>query len=94
MRRLAYLKKQRQACATSSGDASARARSWRAASLALQNVHYDVLRLKAGGQTFQQVTQVAEKAMALAREVDNAVYVADEMAKLRGAPRDAGRPNR
>jgi hypothetical protein len=50
----------------------------------------DVLRLKAGGQTLQQITQVAERAMALAREVDTRVYVADEMARLREGSRSPG----
>jgi hypothetical protein len=56
--------------------------------LALQNLKFDVLRLKAGNQTWQHVTSVAEQAMALAREVDNAVYVGDAMSRLeRQAPR-------
>jgi eukaryotic-like serine/threonine-protein kinase len=50
--------------------------------LALENMRYDVLKLKTGGQSFQQVTLLAERAMSLAQEVDNAVYVADEMRKL------------
>ncbi|MEK7240928.1 MAG: protein kinase [Gemmatimonadota bacterium] len=57
--------------------------------LALKNMRFDVLRLKTGAQTYQHVTTIAEQAMALAREVDSAVYVADEMARLRpsaGAP--------
>jgi serine/threonine-protein kinase len=50
--------------------------------LALENMRYDVLKLKTGGQSFQQVTLLAERAMSLAQEVDNAVYVAEEMRKL------------
>jgi len=60
--------------------------------LALENMRYDVLKLKTGGQSFQQVTQLAERAMALAQEVDNAVYVAEEMRKL--GIRDSGVVNR
>jgi len=60
--------------------------------LALENMRYDVLKLKTGGQSFQQVTQLAERAMALAQEVDNAVYVAEEMRKL--GIRDSGVANR
>ena len=56
--------------------------------LALENMRYDVLKLKTGGQSFQQVTQLAERAMSLAQEVDNAVYVAEEMRKL--GVRDSG----
>jgi hypothetical protein len=43
----------------------------------------DLIKLRAGGQSFQSITLMAERAMSLAQEVDNAVYVADEMAKLR-----------
>ena len=53
--------------------------------LALQNMRLDVLRLKTGGQTFQQITLIAEKAMSLAHDVDSALYVNDEMARLGGA---------
>ena len=60
--------------------------------LALENMRYDVLKLKTGGQSFQQVTQLAERAMVLAQEVDNAVYVAEEMRKL--GIRDSGVANR
>ena len=60
--------------------------------LALENMRYDVLKLKTGGQSFQQVTQLAERAMSLAEEVDNAVYVAEEMRKL--GLRDSGVGNR
>jgi serine/threonine-protein kinase len=60
--------------------------------LALENMRYDVLKLKTGGQSFQQVTQLAERAMSLAEEVDNAVYVAEEMRKL--GIRDSGVGNR
>ncbi|HEX5076936.1 MAG TPA: protein kinase [Gemmatimonadaceae bacterium] len=60
--------------------------------LALENMRYDVLKLKTGGQSFQQVTQLAERAMVLAQEVDNAVYVAEEMRKL--GVRDSGVANR
>ena len=60
--------------------------------LALENMRYDVLKLKTGGQSFQQVTLLAERAMSLAQEVDNAVYVAEEMRKL--GIRDSGVSNR
>jgi serine/threonine-protein kinase len=60
--------------------------------LALRNMRFDVLRLKTGAQSYEHVTTIAEKAMQLAREVDSAVYVADEMARLR--PRGDGAPGR
>jgi serine/threonine-protein kinase len=60
--------------------------------LALENMRLDLLRLRAGSQTFEHITSVAEKAVALAREVDTAVYVKEEMAKLgRRSAGSAGR---
>ena len=41
-----------------------------------------MLRLKTGNESWQRVTSVAEAAMALAREVDSAIYVGDELARL------------
>ena len=42
----------------------------------------DVLRLRAGTQSHEHVTSIAEQALVLAREVDSAMYVADEMGRL------------
>jgi serine/threonine protein kinase len=87
VRRLAYLKRQRRAIADLEGRRDRNKEKLESCLLALQNMRLDVLRLNAGGQTLQQVTQVAEKAMALARDVDAAMYAADEMEKLkRGRP--------
>ena len=92
LRRLTILKRKRQAL----GDLRKRRESQGArfenCVLALENMRYDVLKLKTGGQSFQQVTQLAERAMSLAQEVDNAVYVAEEMRKL--GIRDSGVVNR
>ncbi len=88
VRRLALLKRQRRTIAgvdRRQGELSARLEN---CALALQNMRFDVLRLKTGAQSWQHVTTVAEKALALAREVDSAVYVADEMARLQ--PRSSG----
>jgi serine/threonine-protein kinase len=82
VRRLAYLKRQRRALADLLRRRDQSRDKLESCHMALQNMRLDVVRLKAGSQTIQQITLVAEKAMALAREVDNAVYVADEMAKL------------
>jgi serine/threonine-protein kinase len=88
VRRLALLKRNRRSAAEMEkrrGELGAKLES---CALALQNLKFDVLRLKAGNQTWQHVTSVAEQAMALAREVDNAVYVGDAMSRLeRQAPR-------
>jgi eukaryotic-like serine/threonine-protein kinase len=83
VRRLAYLKRQRRSVADLGSRRERTAEKLQTCLLTLQNMRLDVMRLKAGGQTLEQVTQVAERAMALAREVDNAVYVANEMAKLK-----------
>ena len=90
VRRLAYLKRQRRAIADlSSRRESAKEKLARCLE-ALQSMRLDVLRLKAGGQSLQQITQVAEQAMALAREVDTRMYVADEMSKLGQGSRNPG----
>ena len=60
-------------------------------SLLLQNMKFDVLRLKTGDESWQHVTSIAEQAMAVAREVDSAVYVADEMRRLGPRGATAGR---
>ena len=82
VRRLAYLKRQRRTVAELGRRREAMSAKLEECALTLQNMKFDVLRLKTGAQTWQHVTSVAEQAMALAREVDSAVYVADEMARL------------
>jgi serine/threonine-protein kinase len=43
----------------------------------------DLVRLRTGaGGSYIQVTTVAERAMALAREVDAVVYAADEVRRI------------
>jgi len=82
VRRLAMLKRNRHAVADASRKRSEMSAKLESCSIALQNMKFDVLRLKTGNQSWQHVTSVAEQAMALAREVDSAVYVGDEMARL------------
>jgi serine/threonine-protein kinase len=91
VRRLALLKRQRRTVADVGKRRETLAGRLDSCSLALKNMRFDVLRLKTGAQTYQHVTTVAEQAMQLAREVDNAVYVADEMARLRSRPGTADR---
>jgi serine/threonine-protein kinase len=86
VRRLALLKRQRRTVVDVVRRREALAGRLDSCALALKNMRFDVLRLKTGAQTYQHVTTIAEQAMQLAREVDSAVYVADEMARLR--PRD------
>jgi serine/threonine-protein kinase len=83
VRRLAYLKRQRRTVAdlaTRLGQARERLES---CTVALHNMRLEVVRLRSGPQNQQTITSVAEKAIALGREVDAAVYARDEMAKLR-----------
>lgn len=82
VRRLAMLKRNRHSVAEASRRRSEMSAKLERCSLALQNMKFDVLRLKTGHQSWQHLTSVAEQAMALAREVDSAVYVGDEMARL------------
>jgi serine/threonine-protein kinase len=94
VRRLALLKRQRRTVSELTrrrGEIGGRIEE---CALALQNMKFDVLRLKTGAQTYQHVTSVAEQAMALAREVDSAVYVADEMARLVPSASRSGRADR
>jgi serine/threonine-protein kinase len=50
--------------------------------MALQSMRLDVLRLRAGTQSHEHVTSIAEQALVLAREVDNVMHAADEMGRL------------
>jgi len=84
VRRLAHLKRQRRAVADLESRRERSRERLESCLLALENLRLDVIKLKAGSQTLQQITQVAERARELASEVDNAMYVADEMAKLKG----------
>jgi serine/threonine-protein kinase len=92
IRRLAILKRKRGSLRDLRKKRETQSARFENCVLALENMRYDVLKLKTGGQSFQQVTQLAERAMSLAQEVDNAVYVAEEMRKL--GIRDSGVVNR
>jgi hypothetical protein len=90
VRRLAHLKRQRQVV----NDIEKRRGRSRSALeeclLHLENMRYDVINLRAGSQTLQHITQVAERAKEIANEVETARYVQDEMAKLKGGRRESG----
>ncbi len=96
VRRLAVLRRQRRALA----DADRRREELSArldnCVLLLQNMKFDVLRLRTGDESWQHVTTIAEQAMAVAREVDGAVYVADELRRVQERPRSGtdGAPSR
>jgi serine/threonine-protein kinase len=90
VRRLAHLKRQRRAVADLEARRARSRERLESCLLALENLRLDVIKLKAGSQTLQQITLVAERARELASEVDNAMYVADEMAKLKVGNRESG----
>ncbi|MFP5353901.1 MAG: serine/threonine-protein kinase [Gemmatimonadota bacterium] len=83
VRRLAYLKRQRRTVADLGGRLSTSRDKLESCLLALQNMRLEVVRLRSGPQNYQTITSVADKAIALGREVDAAVYARDEMAKLK-----------
>jgi serine/threonine protein kinase len=58
--------------------------------LALRNMKLDLMRLRAGQQSQEHVTTMAQQAQQLAREVDALVYAGDQMLNLRGRPSSAG----
>ena len=82
VRRLAHLRRQRRALR----DVVRRRDETRSAleqcALALQNMRFEVLRLRAGTLTPQGITQLAEQALMLARDVDVAVSAAGEVSRL------------
>ena len=97
VRRLAYLKRQRRSVKDLQERRDSVAAKLETCSLALHQLKLDVLRLRAGSQTHQRVTSLALEAMALAENVDSALFVADEMARVtdrpgRGGQRQSARP--
>ncbi|HET6680953.1 MAG TPA: protein kinase [Gemmatimonadaceae bacterium] len=94
IRRLAKLKRQRRAIVDLERRREMGNARLESCVLALQNMRLDVLRLRTGGETLQHITLVAEKAMSLAKEMENAAYVADEMAKLNVGSRSRGSATR
>ena len=87
VRRLAYLKRQRRAVAELNGRLAQSREKLESCILALQNLRLEVVRLRSGPQNYQTITSIAEKAIALGRDVDSAMYVKDEMAKLKSGGR-------
>ncbi len=88
VKRLAMLKRTRRSASEAVRKRAEMSARLDSCAITLQNMKLDLLRLRAGSQTWQHVTSVAEAAMALAREVDAQVYVGDQMASLgRAAPR-------
>ena len=82
VRRLAMLKRNRRSVAELAKRREEMASKIETCSLALQNMKFDMLKLKTNNQSWQHLTTIAGQAMELAREVDNAVYVGDAMNRL------------
>jgi len=82
VRRLARLRRDRRSVANAGTRREQTKQKLESCLLALQNMRLDLMRLQAGGESFANVTLISERAMALAQEVDVAVYAADEMRKL------------
>jgi serine/threonine-protein kinase len=82
VRRLAYLKRQRRAVKDVQERRNAVAAKLETCSIALENLKLDVLRLRAGSQSHQHVTSLALQAMSLAEDVDSALFIADEVARV------------
>jgi serine/threonine-protein kinase len=84
VRRLAYLKRQRRALVDAEKKKEAVASKLETCALALQSMRFDLMRLGASPQMHQHITSLANQALSLAENVDEAVYVADEMGRVSG----------
>jgi hypothetical protein len=91
VRRLAYLKRQRRALVDAAQRKEGLGGKLETCALALQNMRFDMMRLGASPQMHQHITSLANQAMSLADNVDDALFVADEMGRTSsGAKRSAG----
>ncbi|MEO5870385.1 MAG: serine/threonine-protein kinase [Gemmatimonadaceae bacterium] len=82
VRRLAYLKRQRRALVDADTRRKSLSSKLETCALALQNMRFDLMRLGASPQMHQHITGLANQAMSLAENVDEALYVADQMGNL------------
>ena len=79
VRRLAQLRRERRAATEAARRLESRKGQLETCRLALENVRLDLVRLRTGNSSVQSVTLIAEKAMALAHDVDIAVAAAREV---------------
>jgi len=84
VRRLAYLKRQRRALADTEKKKETLSAKLETCALALQNMRFDLMRLGASPQMHQHITSLANQALSLADNVDDALFVADEMGRVSG----------
>lgn len=82
VRRLAVLRRERRAFLDGQKKLETRRAQIQNCRLALENVRLDLVRLRTGASSVQSVTQVAEQAMQMAREVEIAVQAAAEVRDL------------
>jgi serine/threonine-protein kinase len=82
VRRLAYLKRQRRALVDSSQRKESLAAKIETCAIALQNMRFDLLRLGASPQAQQHITALANQAIKLTENVDDALFVADQMGRM------------
>ncbi len=82
VRRLAYLKRQRRALVDAAQRKEALGGKLETCAIALQNMRFDLMRLGASPQMQQHITSLANQAMNLAENVDDALYVADEIGRM------------
>jgi eukaryotic-like serine/threonine-protein kinase len=85
VRRLAFLRRQRRAAADAASKTQAARERLESCGVALQNLRFDILRLKTGTQTPQHITLVAEQALELARDVDGILAAQAVVARGSGA---------
>jgi serine/threonine protein kinase len=79
VRRLALLKRQRRTLLAIAQKRDATQAKLERCALTLQNMRFDLVRLRAGGITPDHLTTVTERARALAQEIDAVVHGADEV---------------
>jgi serine/threonine-protein kinase len=79
VRRLALLKRQRRTLVTIAQKRDATQAKLERCAITLENMKFDLVRLRAGSITADNVTTVTEKARALAQEIDAVVQGADEV---------------
>jgi serine/threonine-protein kinase len=83
VRRLAYLKRQRRALADLGSRRRTAQEKLETCADALNNMRLELVRLRAGSQTHQNITSLAMEAVHLADSVDGALYVAEELGRGR-----------
>jgi serine/threonine protein kinase len=88
VRRLAYLKRQRRALVDAGQRKENLSGKIETCAIALQNMRFDLLRLGASPQSQQHITALANQAIKLTEDVDDALFVADQLGRL-GSERNA-----